>query len=130
MSIHQYTPCADTPQLSPSHRSSTSSNSSQKHIRATLIPHHAMPQRPLECVSSEKTNPSTQTGVLDKALGWLAKKVARISKPTPRSAPSLHSSLNSINLSHVPTPQRISLSAWIGPAVSTPPASLYLEGST
>lgn len=43
MHVHRCTRCADTPQTSPSHRSSMSSNCSQRHIPATSIPHHAMP---------------------------------------------------------------------------------------
>lgn len=45
-------------QISPSVRSLTSSNSSQRRIHATSIHHLAMPWRKSVCVSSKKTNPS------------------------------------------------------------------------
>ena len=47
-------------------------------------PHHAMPYRTSECVSS------TKLGVVDNVLGWLANEVVHLSKPIPRSAPSSH----------------------------------------
>ena len=45
-------------------------------------PHHAMPYRTSECVSSKKLS------VVDNVLGWLANEVVHLSKLIPRSSPS------------------------------------------